>query len=155
MGPTEELIEAGAHREAEVDHFMRAMASMLQAEGVQPERATLAHVGNLVAELAARTERAELRRAADQAELERLRGATEQLDWERDDKATKAGATAAVLQTLLQRPHRLMEIYGIDVYQAAKDCYMLVGGDPGKIPHPEVNAAAEAAAKASKADANG
>lgn len=78
----------------------------------------------------------------------------EMMDALRTDLADRNSASLVVLGALLQRPHRLMEIYGQDVYQAAKDTFTNLGGDPSSVPSPEPNRIAEAKAAEGDGDAS-
>lgn len=89
-------------------------------------------------------ERAENRRVKAQADADRLRGADEQLAFERASATDCRAASQSVMRTLLQRPHAMMRAYGPDVYAAVKDTYVSLGGDVVGLPSPEPDAAREA-----------
>lgn len=61
----------------------------------------------------------------------------------REHLAVSMQEATAALQKLLMRPHRLMELYGQEVYQEAKDVFVSLGGNGTAIPAPEVNRFAE------------
>lgn len=52
--------------------------------------------------------------------------------------AEDVGAAGAAIGKMLSRPHRILDIYGVDVYQAVKDVYASIGGDVSKLPAPEL-----------------
>lgn len=72
----------------------------------------------------------------------------------RENLADNTKAACIVLEAILQRPHRFMEVYGQDVYQAAKDTFCNLGGESDKLPHPEVNRMMEDMQKQGELDAD-
>jgi small-conductance mechanosensitive channel len=57
----------------------------------------------------------------------------------REHLARVLSTAQETLEAILQRTHRFAEIYGLDFLQKVKQAYIDLGGDPLKIPSPEMN----------------
>lgn len=123
--------------------FIAEILPVLEREAIDPESITWPVVAQLIRALAARTDTQAGRMQRLQDEIARLSGVDEQKAFAEAEAETLRESVRRELRPLLERPHRLMSIFGQEAYLALKALYGTAGGCTLYLPAPELDARSE------------